>query len=961
MSQSPDKIDSFSKSAASPGSIKDVKKVGKTLFLLSRKFPPKYSHDMKIAARTYVSRDLQLSTLLEDSVSIFGLNYVPNRLYINSSNVEVEDLHDVPDGSYLYVKYDPDLQFSMKRVRLFRNSYPKKDGKIYHIKKGGIDKLLKDAKQLLKLDEYPRYLFLGNGKEITDINSLPNDMTTDVIVCIDKNCVFQANNDDSISVPQSASDESQLIIQSNDIYNYMIGMSSSSVKKVKAYAKFAAFQMLSDDERRNHPEAQQIRKAMKNAYTNAFNGQLVSQMMIPPKADYSLMDDIVLKSIKILSKSNLGKFQFVISGSNGSGKTTFLYAFANTFVKKLTLTNEVFNYLMFPINFEKYQLLKDSPLALYNLFIEIAFDSLKYTCFDSMQFAPLLKQYLLQLPLQSLTINAKKAPINFTSLQNFANDVVKCFQNNGTNIANLLCKFPPLFAKAMGLVNAVFIIDHFDCFGQEFCSVFAKSFQKTPYIVATKNDKEFFEVFNKSAPDFIYTENLVTPSEERILSIPELKLQLTASNCFGSPGFISSFIELCNDIENFNVYSENSQIFRGKFNTVKSRAELSRKYLIRQRLYKLCIQLESAGSKVVSSSMLNILDDSEQNLTFNITQKNPSKSVSRVSSSNRIDNKSNSAQSNQSKEAKIPNSNAKSPVSQPSKLQENLSNAKSAIYQQQKLHEDTSFAAEVNHSSPLKNTDYPLKQSKPSSIPVKNNSPTKPNGNKLTKSKESPSQTNIKSAVYNNPKLSANSSFVDDKIYSSPLKTDSKSPSPLLSNQKSNQTNIQRRRSDFSSDSNESDSGFNFDQVKAKKGEPIQKPPKNQNVFNSPSNKTVPKHESGSLRNSPPPPPPKPASFRNSFDSDSDSDKDPIRRPKKVSTPQRDSPVKQPSTRNSPNTKVNKGNTPPISKLNFDSDDDDEDDFKLPPKSKFESSDDDDDAFLEQQRRKMAHNFEDSD
>ncbi|OHT09858.1 hypothetical protein TRFO_04387 [Tritrichomonas foetus] len=778
----------------------DSIEAGKRFFITSRHYPKKDRQTMRIAARIYISKDLEVSTLLQDCVSIFNLNYTPNCLMINDTQTQVEDLSEVPEKTYMFIKYDAELQFNSKRVRLYRNSYPKKDGKLYHTKKGGIDALLKDAKKLLKLDEYPSFLYLTNGQRLTDINSLPDNTTTDIIVCNDENCVFKSINDESQSVTSEMMAESPLMYQSSDIYNYILGMASTSIQKAKKLAKLAAFQMLSEKDRKSLPEAQKIKRVMKKTHNEGFNKQMATQMIVPPISEQSVLGDLTKKCIEFLSDDDLGKIQYVISGANGSGKSTFLYVFANTFVRKLTLCDEEQNYLMFPVNFEKYTLIKDKPLQLYNLFIEIGFESAKYTCFEFVQYANLLKQYLVQLPLQ---LAAKKPPAPFGSLQNFANEVVKCFQNKGQNIANILRRFPSAFAKAIGLTNAILVIDHFDCFGSEFGASFARCFVNTPFIVATKNDKEFFEVFDKVDPEFLYTENLIEPFEDRVLSVPELKLQLKATHCFGSPGFVSLFSEICDMVENFNWHVDSDQRIRGKFNTIRSKAELSRKFIIRQKLFKLCIQLEAAGSKIITNNILNVLDDIDQNITFNLTTVNQD-GASRASTVHRTRTKDNSSRSNHDQ-----------------------------------IFDDKYKIANIkNRSIEIDNNENNKNNRKPS--PPKNNMF---NNIVNDKSNKLDGLNSIMSAIGNSPASQKNSHQQQSPSQQN-NKIDNKLSKPSPSHKKG-----------FSS-SDDAESGFNFDNLKPinkipvnnspstdknvritnnkppqRKGSPIQKPPKQQNNF----------------------------------------------------------------------------------------------------------------------------------
>lgn len=599
----------YSKRTRSLADTVESTNLGKRFFLLPRPYTitdKKSESLMKTAARTYISKDLDIYTLLQDSSKIFELGYIPNSIYQNETKEKVENLDEIPADSYLYVRLNTEPSFKSKRVKLYRNVYPKKEGKTYHTKKGGIDQLLKDAKKLLNLPEMPNYLFDVNGHHIKDIGDLSDTNETEIIVSIDKNCVFRQSNEAVSTISQVIPEKDD----SDDIYNYIIGMSNMSISTSQKLATFAAYQTIPEHQRKHIPNAQQIKEQMKEYYQHNFNKYLAVQMMIPPLANQFTTNEIVQRCIETLSSVELNDIKFTIGGPNGSGKSTYLYLFANTLFRKLMMCDEEFNYLFFPMNFESFRIYKDDPHQLYNLFIETGFEAISYTRFDFIQHASVLKQYLLQLPIQ---MNLKKPPANFSAFEKFSNDIVKCFQNGGENFPQIISQFPGLLAKAVGL-NLIFIIDHFDSLGEEFCVPFARVFSKSLFILSAKNDKLFYEFFKKvrTVPTALFTEKLIEPKDQRVLTVPEFQLQLKAENCLGSPAFLVSFTDICDAIEKFNAI-DNNQNKRGRYSAYISKAHLTRKAQIRQNLSKLCIALSAAGLKSITQTTLTKLADLEIN------------------------------------------------------------------------------------------------------------------------------------------------------------------------------------------------------------------------------------------------------------------------------------------------------------------------------------------------------------
>ena len=84
--------------------------------------------------------------------------------------------------------------------------------------------------------------------------------------------------------------------------------------------------------------------------------------------------------------------------------------------------------------------------------------------------------------------------------------------------------------------------------GEELCAKFARAFRRTPFIIASQIDEAFYEVVKVVDVTFIYTDALVPakdPSEDQdIISVPELRLQLSESNCLGSPAYMASFYKI---------------------------------------------------------------------------------------------------------------------------------------------------------------------------------------------------------------------------------------------------------------------------------------------------------------------------------------------------------------------------------------------------------------------------------
>jgi hypothetical protein len=95
-------------------------------FRLLPKFCREKEESFAQLSRDYISRDLQLSTLLRDSKDILRLAFTPTVSFLNESRKMVRDLSTVPKGSVLVVlKSNPSDANRPKPVLLFLNMTPR--------------------------------------------------------------------------------------------------------------------------------------------------------------------------------------------------------------------------------------------------------------------------------------------------------------------------------------------------------------------------------------------------------------------------------------------------------------------------------------------------------------------------------------------------------------------------------------------------------------------------------------------------------------------------------------------------------------------------------------------------------------------------------------------------------------------------------------------------------------------
>ena len=578
-------------------------------FLAPRRFDPK-DFKAKNFARTYLSADRSVATLLKDAVKILGLNHTPTAIVRNDTGEVVRDLAEVPKDTYLVpcYKVNESAQSDRTAVRLVRNSLPISTiGVKYHLK--GMERLLADATKLLRLKEPAKAVFTKTGDPVLNLDNVPSGSV--LVISCGEPCVVSVVDDVESSVVSKSELPPEL--RPGNIYNHLVAFANETVEKRLAMAELSIFASFPPENQERLARYEELSKRLQATRMTGLVEQLVANDIVPPKTE-SIAGKLKQKCIDLLAKADLQKFRFVISGPRSSGKTSLLYSFACTTLRKLIMCKEERMFMPFVVNWARNALLVDQPRRLYTMFVEAALDGAKYSRFEFVQSLMQVKEYLLSVPFMTAF---KKPPEGFEGLSDFVRKMIQCFRESPDSLYAGLVQFPGILANILGFEYPLFIFDHFEQAGEELCAKFARAFRRTPFIIASQIDEAFYEVVKVVDVTFIYTDALVPakdPSEDQdIISVPELRLQLSESNCLGSPAYMASFYKIVRHLK--LVRKQN------KYSFVRSKADLSRELIIRQELFKLCVRLEAAGSKAITKTALNKLGDYDEHITIQLLDK----------------------------------------------------------------------------------------------------------------------------------------------------------------------------------------------------------------------------------------------------------------------------------------------------------------------------------------------------
>lgn len=370
-----------------------------------------------------------------------------------------------------------------------------------------------------------------------------------------------------------------------------------------------------DEEMRNGLENGLIYQEMLTAtQIHLFAEQLSNQNMCPPTSDSPVSQDLADFAFKIIDERPISNYNIAILGPRYSGKTMILHSVAMTTYRKLLNSDLHEDYLMFPLNLQLHQIYMDDPVQFYPIIINIAFNSARYARFELLPYLLPLRQWFLQAStigtMTKLPAGLAEMPhVSLEALTELGKELHNCFHKPDglKNFYQLIFEFPNKFAQAIGLKSAFMIVDHFDCGLPVITKSISAAIKDSPYILGSQTDSLFYKVLKvpKKQIEEITTENLITYADNRQIFIAELSIKIGIEQMMGCPGFITSFVHICDMVEKF----EEKTAISSKYATIMAKIDTSRRVEIFQEFNKLCLALANGNNEVVTFDMLNALND----------------------------------------------------------------------------------------------------------------------------------------------------------------------------------------------------------------------------------------------------------------------------------------------------------------------------------------------------------------
>ena len=505
---------------------------------------------------------------------------------------------------------------------------------------GSVEKLLADATEILKLNGRAKHIYTTDGVLVKDPSTLPTKSVL-VISCgeqfIQKSSPAELKERLKKVIQDASKHEEPVKAESPKRQKPADGMSMRSEMTAitisqqprSRYARYhqllavlpgsvedhirdsmlATYVTMDPQVRETLLDRDVYENMLRTTQTHLFIEQLVSQGICTPLSESPVDKELQEWSLKLLDEATVDEIRFEVSGPRYSGKTMAVGCLAELFYRKLLGCEECDDWLMFPLNLALYTLYMDDPVEFYNVIINVLFQSLRFARFELLPFFLGLKEWFLSAP----TIGAMtKLPQALWDLQRIdANGLValgkECHNafHRATEVDaffTLVFSLPVKFADVMKMKGAVYILDHCDCASPDVAKAICTTLRKMPFIIGGQNDKDFAKAFRIKGAHQVFTEGALSEfTYNKSLSIPDRGLKITIDAMMGCPGFIASFVSLC------ELFEKNAEklVIGNREAVITSKIDKARKTHADQELGKLCLALANAGSKTATYDVVN--------------------------------------------------------------------------------------------------------------------------------------------------------------------------------------------------------------------------------------------------------------------------------------------------------------------------------------------------------------------
>ena len=393
-----------------------------------------------------------------------------------------------------------------------------------------------------------------------------------------------------------------------------IALSPFTVRENVRNSLVALYSTLTRDQRESLPASDALQRLVTDFQQHTFEHQLLSQFIGPTSAIWQSEYGKTMKSYAIDKLKGLkpDDCRFVVVGPSRSGKSTILSAAATVFFQKLQISGDVSKYLMFPLNWQLYQLFFEDFAKLYKLYVTTIMASLKNARMDLMKVIDALQQWFLSI------VNIQAMPLLppvILHMPGFPKEVIISIgqkinrfwssKRDFRGFVEATLRMPEEIARAFGFTNVVYVFDHLDVadvmlqpsahFNKSndlvsLPDLICERLACCPYFVAARDDALMFDMFSLTDFRQISTERMIQMEEQKAILVVEPPLVLNYEMCHGCPAYCATFDRV------YDFIKRNEKIMKIQFTKLKSIVVASRKDHVRQELCRLCLLLSQADT-----------------------------------------------------------------------------------------------------------------------------------------------------------------------------------------------------------------------------------------------------------------------------------------------------------------------------------------------------------------------------
>ena len=413
-------------------------------------------------------------------------------------------------------------------------------------------------------------------------------------------------------------------------FNRLLALSNKTVQEAFIESTLSAFASTEPDEKAKLEKFDQLSTLTKNTQYYDFINQLITNQLAPTFATSPIQDEVDMFFIDMMKGLTIDELKFIITGLPQTGKSSVLFSLATVLFRKIQQSSAFGTFLFFPLNIEKLTLELKNIRQVYYVWVTTALTGARYSNYAIAPFIPTLIQWFCSIPTQPVAPSFPPLPqhvhgINFKAIHDLG---VRIFQTSHdkkglADFVAAVVEFPKEFAKAIGLQQVFYVLDHFEYIDVQFyddpnfpdyvkptinfAAEVCRALETEKYVVSCQTETAFSKAFTCYDATPIDTEGIIeSVTDGRKITLLPLRIEITTADCKGCPGILAQFTKVADLAE--NIGKEPPQNKNVKIRTSIGR---SRNLLLKKQLLYLVKCIAQIGNDRLTLDTLNVIDDGD--------------------------------------------------------------------------------------------------------------------------------------------------------------------------------------------------------------------------------------------------------------------------------------------------------------------------------------------------------------